>query len=146
MRAQSLQCPTLCDPMDCSPPGSSVHGILQAKILKPVAMPSSRPQAWAGEGRRRDARIAAASAAPASPEERRRQLLAFQQRALPLAGGGTRGKVNLSSKSREDAVSRSLLLILSLRLCVEGRSTYFLFSFFRCKYFPVDNALFFFLR
>lgn len=88
------------------------------------------PQAWAGEGRRRDARIAAASAAPASPEERRRQLLAFQLRALPLAGGGTRGKVNLSSKSREDAVSRSLLLILSLRLCVEGRSTYFLFFFF----------------
>ena len=32
----------LCDPMDCSPPGSSVHGILQAKILEWVAMPSSR--------------------------------------------------------------------------------------------------------
>ena len=29
--------PTLCDPMDCSPPGSSVHGILQARILKWVA-------------------------------------------------------------------------------------------------------------
>ena len=30
MHAQSLQsCPTLCDPKDCSPPGSSVHGILQ---------------------------------------------------------------------------------------------------------------------
>ena len=27
-------CPTLCDPMDCSPPGSSVHGILQARILE----------------------------------------------------------------------------------------------------------------
>ena len=34
--------PTLCDPMDYSPPGSSVHGILQARILKWVAMPSSR--------------------------------------------------------------------------------------------------------
>ena len=34
--------PTLCDPMDCSPPGSSVHGILQERILKWVAMPSSR--------------------------------------------------------------------------------------------------------
>ena len=33
---------TLCDPMDCSPPGSSVHGILQARILEWVAMPSSR--------------------------------------------------------------------------------------------------------
>jgi len=35
-------CLTLCDPMDCSPPGSSVHGILQARILEWVAMPSSR--------------------------------------------------------------------------------------------------------
>ena len=35
-------CPTLCDPMDCSPPGSSVQGILQARILERVAMPSSR--------------------------------------------------------------------------------------------------------
>ena len=33
---------TLCDPMDCSPPGFSVHGILQARILKWVAMLSSR--------------------------------------------------------------------------------------------------------
>ena len=30
-------CPTLCDPKDCSPPGSSVHGILQARILERVA-------------------------------------------------------------------------------------------------------------
>ena len=35
-------CPTLWDPMDCSPPGSSVHGILQARILEWIAMPSSR--------------------------------------------------------------------------------------------------------
>ena len=35
-------CPTLCDPMDCSPPGSSVLWILQARILEWVAMPSSR--------------------------------------------------------------------------------------------------------
>ena len=37
---KSLQlCPTLCNPMDCSPPGSSVHGILWARILEWVAMP-----------------------------------------------------------------------------------------------------------
>ena len=37
--AKSLQsCPTLCDPMDSSPPGSSVPGILQARILEWVAM------------------------------------------------------------------------------------------------------------
>ena len=35
-------CPTLCDPIDCSPPGSSVHGILQARILEWVATPISR--------------------------------------------------------------------------------------------------------
>ena len=35
-------CLTLCDPMDCSPPGSSVHGILQARILEWVAIPFSR--------------------------------------------------------------------------------------------------------
>ena len=35
-------CPTLRDPMGCSPPGSSVHGILQVRILEWVAMTSSR--------------------------------------------------------------------------------------------------------
>ena len=34
-------CQTLCDPLDCSPPGSSVHGVLQARILEWVAMPYS---------------------------------------------------------------------------------------------------------
>ena len=43
MHAKSLQlCPALCDSMDCSPPGSSVHGILQAGILERVAIPFSR--------------------------------------------------------------------------------------------------------
>ena len=46
MHAQSY--PTVCDPMDCSPPGSSVHGILQAGILEWVIMLSSRgsSQPW----------------------------------------------------------------------------------------------------
>ena len=35
-------CPTLCDPVDCSLPGSSVHGILQARILERVAISFSR--------------------------------------------------------------------------------------------------------
>ena len=34
--------PTLCDPMDCSPPDSSIHEILQAGILEWVAIPFSR--------------------------------------------------------------------------------------------------------
>ena len=35
-------CLTLCEPMDCSPPGSSVHEIFQARVLEWVVMPSSR--------------------------------------------------------------------------------------------------------
>ena len=35
-------CPILCDPMDCSPPGSSIHGILQARILEWITIPFSR--------------------------------------------------------------------------------------------------------
>ena len=47
MRAKSLQsCLTLCNPMDCSPPGSSVQGILQARILEWVATPFSRGSSW----------------------------------------------------------------------------------------------------
>ena len=43
MCAQTLQsCLTLCDPVDCSSPGSSVHGILQARILEQVTKPFSR--------------------------------------------------------------------------------------------------------
>ena len=38
VRAQKLSCLFLCDPMDCSPPGFSVHGILQARILEWVAV------------------------------------------------------------------------------------------------------------
>ena len=52
-------CLTLCDPMDCSPPGSSVHGILQAKILEWVVSLSSWGSFWprdqthvSGTGRR----------------------------------------------------------------------------------------------
>ena len=41
--AKSLQlCLTLCNPMDHSPPGPCVHGILQAKILEWIAMPFSK--------------------------------------------------------------------------------------------------------
>ena len=43
-------CPTLCNPMDCRPPGSSIHGIFQGRILEWVAISfsrrSSRPRDW----------------------------------------------------------------------------------------------------
>ena len=45
--AKSLQsCPTLCNPTDSSPPGSSVHGILQARTLDWVAISSSNAWKW----------------------------------------------------------------------------------------------------
>ena len=44
MHAQS--CLTLCDPMDCSPPGSSVHRISQARILEWVIISCSRGSSW----------------------------------------------------------------------------------------------------
>ena len=51
VHAKSLQsCPTLCDPMDCSLPGSSLHGVLQARRLEWVAVPFLQgifpPQGW----------------------------------------------------------------------------------------------------
>ena len=48
----SLLCPAVCEPMDCSPPGFSIHGILQETILEWIAIPfsrrssQSRDQAW----------------------------------------------------------------------------------------------------
>ena len=42
-------CPTLCDPMDRSPPGSSVHGILQARIPEWVAIPLSKRTSQPGD-------------------------------------------------------------------------------------------------
>ena len=39
-------CLTLCDPMDCSPPGSSIHGILQARVLEWVAISLSMGSSW----------------------------------------------------------------------------------------------------
>ena len=46
LAAQS--CPTLCNPIDCNPPGPSVHGILQARIMEWVAISFSRgsSQPW----------------------------------------------------------------------------------------------------
>ena len=43
-------CQILCESMDCNPPGSSVHGILQARILEWIATPSSRGSSWPRNG------------------------------------------------------------------------------------------------
>ena len=44
-RVKSLS-PILCSPMDCSPPGSSIHGIFQARVLEWVAISFSRETSW----------------------------------------------------------------------------------------------------
>ena len=41
-------CPTPCDPMDCSLPGASVHGIFQVRILEWVAISFSKGSSWSG--------------------------------------------------------------------------------------------------
>ena len=75
----SLQsCLTLCNPMDYSPPGSSVHGILQVRILDKVAMPSSR-----------------GSSQPKDQTQVSVHLLHWQASSVPLAEGfpgGSNGK------------------------------------------------------
>ena len=56
-REVAQSCPTLCDPMDCSPPGSSIHGILQARVLEWVSIsfsispPSARVSLILGSSR-----------------------------------------------------------------------------------------------
>ena len=46
VRSISQSCPTLCNPLDCSPSRSSVHGISQARILQWVAISYSRGSSW----------------------------------------------------------------------------------------------------
>ena len=58
----AMSCPTLRNPMDCSPPGFSVHGILQARIVEWVAMLSSR-----GSSRPRDGTTSPVFQAGSSP-------------------------------------------------------------------------------
>ena len=67
-RVSRSVCPPLCDPTDCGPPGSSVHGIFQARILEWVAISSSR--------------------GPSQSNPRLLHLLHWQAGSLPLAPPG----------------------------------------------------------
>lgn len=78
------------------------------------AGPRALLRAWAGEGRRRDVPIAGVSAASASPEEGGGIFLAFKALALPLAGGGTRGKVNQAVSGIRGVEIPSFILPLRL--------------------------------
>ena len=50
MQAESLQCPTFCDPMECSPPDSSVHRSFHTRILEWVPRPSSKGSSQPRDG------------------------------------------------------------------------------------------------
>ena len=66
---QSLSPVWLCDPMDCSPPGSSVHGIFQARVLKWVAISFCRGSSWP-RYRTQVSSIAGRGALPSEPPEK----------------------------------------------------------------------------
>ena len=71
VRAQPLQsCTTLWNPLACSPPGSSVHGISQARTLERVAVPSSRGSFWPRDWTRISC-VAARFLPPATPGKTR---------------------------------------------------------------------------
>ena len=97
MLAKSLQsCPTLCDPMDCSPTGFSDHGTLQARTLEWIAMPSSR-----GSSRPRD-----------------RAPVSRQADSLPLAPPEKSiAKVHFSILLATKSFPRNILLLLTKSQC-----------------------------
>ena len=97
-------CLTLCDPVDCSPPGSSVHGILQARIVERVAISFSRGSSWPRD-RTQVSRIAG----------RCFNLWATREAHTMVLIGPKRGKFNLKSK---------WLLGLRKELKVERREKY----------------------
>ena len=85
--AKSLHsCVTPCHPMNCNPPGPFDHGILQARVLEWVAMPSSR-----GSSRPRDRTVS-----PAAP--------ALQVNSLPLSHQGSPNRCWILSKALSSSV------------------------------------------
>ena len=66
-------CPTLCDPMDYSLPGSSVHGIFQARVLEWIAISFSRGSSWPRD-RTQVSCVAGRDALPSEPPGKPRRL------------------------------------------------------------------------
>ena len=100
-------CPTLCDSMECSPAGSSVYGISQARILEWVAISFSRGSCWPRDG-----------------TQVSWQLPALQVDSLPLSHQGSRDTVymvsnkNLSRHSKyiPSCILREIFFLLVCRL------------------------------
>ena len=118
--SKSLQsCPPLCDPLDCSPPGSSVLGILQVRILELVAMHSSR-----GYSQLRDPSLLyllhwqASSSPPAPPGK------PHEQTTCPwkLVSGSASG--NLKLRHREPTINppRNMWPVRDIPACLPSRA------------------------
>ena len=98
MHAKSLQsCPTLCDPMDSSPPGSSVHRILQARILEWVAtsfsqniMGTSAKEEEILQEEETRSHLSSATVSPKVSEDSSRPALSWSPEALTLGRGQSR--------------------------------------------------------
>ena len=88
MCVYTQSCLTLCNPMDCSPLGLSVHGIFQTKILEWVAFSSSRGSSW-----------------PKALNLHLSHILLWQVDSLPLRHPGS----PISYTSRPDNLHRSIL-------------------------------------
>ena len=104
LRAKSLQsCLTQSDPVDCSPPGSSVHRILQAGILEWVSLPSS-----------------SGSSRPGDQTHVSLSLLHLQAGFLPLVSTGWgRNSVSLLSKDQTVFSAPSVPTSVRFSFCVE---------------------------
>ena len=88
-----------CDRVDCSPPGSSVHWIFQARILEWVAISSSRGSSWP-----RDWTYIYSSTLDASLDARDASLLHWKMDSLPLSHlGSPKSSLNLASLDARDA-------------------------------------------
>ena len=90
-------CPTLCDPVDCSPPGSSVHGILQAGIPEWIAISFSR-----GSSRPRDQTLGWSHCKVSRIAGRRFNLWATKEVNLNEPGHGSNLNGHQQVMSKED--------------------------------------------
>ena len=106
MRAKSLHlCPTLCNPMNRSPPGFSVYWILQARILEWVAMPSSR-----GSSRPRyRTRVCQVSCFGRQVLYQQRHLRSHSSFKTPVQGPESRSSLFLSSQALKKIFLKSRL-------------------------------------
>ena len=92
-RAVTQLCLTLCDPKDCSPPGSSVHGSLQGRVLQWVACPPPGDLVLPGVLATAGARATSTAASLLLLSLHQRPLLAEPNRAL-LAQGSENGSLH----------------------------------------------------